>query len=161
MKRSTGLGLLIISGTAIACAIGAIVTAPVQVSAFQSIADHWESIGDQLEDQLGSSGENMELTVKIPVQVCVGSACAPPVETNMFKPCGETLKEAAYSVASNATGGGDGGGGGDYGGGGSGSNPFDGCFPGTDTVEACTSAGGGQPLCTTQNIPVLECPGMT
>lgn len=54
---------------------------------------------------------------------------------------------------------GGGGGGGDGGGlpGGGGDN-FDDCISSTKPITACTSVGGGKSVCTTHNVPVLDCP---
>lgn len=154
--------LMLASAAAFACAVSAIMSGPVKVNAANTVADHWRTIGDELESQFGSSLRDLELNVKIPLQVCVafGVGCAPPVETNMHKPCGKTMKEAADAVAASANGGGGGGDlGGDWGGPGNG-NPWQDCFSGVKTGTACTSAGGGVEHCVETSVPVLECPGM-
>lgn len=158
MKRSVGVGLLLIVGVAAACTIAALVTAPVEVSAAQHISETWEEIGDELGQRYGAYGKDTEMTVKIPVSVCFG-VCAPPAETNMLKPCGMTLKEAAYGVAETARltdsgGGGDGGyagGGGDWGGGG---DPYEYCS--AVTYKSCATQGDQDLGCSYQTV--LECP---
>lgn len=160
MKRGAGPALILASGVAIACAISAIMTAPVKVNAAQSVGDHWRQIGDELDDQFGQSFRDVELNVKIPVQVCIAfqTGCAPPVETNMNKPCGKTMKESADQIAERADNGGGGGGGGnwppDFGGGPGSGNPFDSCY--NESVTGCTRVGEGQYHCETQEF--LECP---
>lgn len=157
--------LLLASAAAVACAVSALMSAPIKVNAANTVAAHWRTIGDELQSQFGSALRDVELNVKVPLQLCAGFgvACAPPVETNMHKPCGKTMKEAANDIANGANDGG-GGIGGDWGGsgdsGGSGSNPWEGCFSGTQTGTACTSAGGGAEHCVSTSIPILECPGM-
>ena len=158
MKRGIGLALILVAGVAVACAISAILTAPVKVNAAQSVGDHWRQIGDELDGQFGDSFTDVELNVKIPLQVCVAfqTACAPPVETNMHKPCGKTMKESAEHIADLADngGGGDGGFPPGFGGGPGSGNPFEGCY--NESVTGCTRADGGPYYCETHEF--LECP---
>lgn len=163
MSRQIGkgvLGLLFVSTVALACGFFTIMAMPVEVSAFQSIGDDWEEIGDQLEQQFGSAGVNSEISVKIPVKVCALWICAPPFEQNMLKPCGKTMKQAAYDLAeyarrAEANQGGSGGGAvsGGYGEVPGEKNPFEQCF--SETIKSCATSSSGT-LCRYDTY--LTCP---
>lgn len=137
----------------------------VKLPANQTIRAHWQQIGDELDRFYGSAWKDYEGAVKIPISLCVAGFCpGGPAQTVQIlnKPCGMTLKEAAYAVAANANDGAVGGDVGDGSGdpfawGGGTSNPWADCSTSVQGVKSCTYFSDGKHVCT-EEVTVLNCP---
>jgi len=161
-RKAVVLAALLLSGVALACTIIPSVVYPgvVQVSSSDSFTDKWDKIANALNSAFGSTHQNAEvISVRVPVKTCVLGVCGASIDTQFMKACGQTFKQAAQAIGQSYAGGGSGGGGGvpptdpPPGGG------WQDCFPGSQEVTGCTSAGGGAQHCTSIDIPVLVCPG--
>lgn len=149
---------MLVSGVALACTVIPAIVYPgfVQVSSSDSFSDKWDKIANALHSLYGNQHTNSEvISVRVPVQTCVLGVCGASIDAQFLKPCGQTFKQAAEAIGQSYAGGGSGG---NYppsppGGG------WEDCFPGTTTVPACTSAGGGEEVCTNFDVPTLMCPG--
>ncbi|MDH5832183.1 hypothetical protein QFW80_16820 [Luteimonas sp. M1R5S18] len=163
MKKTTTVMWLTIavSGVALACAVVPSVVAPlVTVSPSDSFSDKWDKIAQKLHQTYGNQLRDSEvISVRVPVKTCIGPVCGASIDTQFLKACGQTFKQAAEAIGDTyANGGGPGGIPPQY-------DPtppggWAGCFPGTGEIIGCSSAGGGEELCTSEPVPILVCPGM-
>ena len=145
MRKVVAVSLALFTISVIACnMIPAIVAPPVKVAPWSSLAEKWQKIGNGLDSIFGNAFQADEIiSVRVPVQTCIGSVCGTATFIQFLKPCGQTLKQAAYQISTYGPGGGSGGGGGGGGiggdpGGGSGGVadfPFQGCEP--YTIQSC------------------------
>ena len=166
MKRNH-LAALLFGGASVAIAAECtdllqVVTPIIQVSFTGSTADRWDEIVAALDQQYGDSLNDFNvMQVRVPVKVCFAGYCGVSMETSFQKPCNQSMREAAESVASNlvtyaepdfgGSGGNTGSGSGPIGEG----DPFAYCTVGLN--EGCSEVAGVM-MCET--IPVLNCPGV-
>lgn len=171
MKRTVLLGLassFLLCGLAIACDIITSIPAPlVNISPYTTLRQKYEKIAEEVDKVYGSTFQDkLVYQLRVPVKVCLLGICGTSIETNFYKPCGQTFKQAILDVsmsgpggAGGGTGGGGGMGGGEGGPGGGGgmageapeANPFRMC---SDlTIRSCMNG-----VCRVDTYAGLDCP---